>query len=53
MNPEILEFVRKDEKNKKDTKDKNEAKKLKFKDVLVKIMFNIEYGNIRCKKTKN
>ena len=47
INPIILEFVRKYEKTKNYNKDKNEAKKLKFKDVLVKIMFNLECGNIR------
>ncbi|MEI3434510.1 MAG: hypothetical protein V8R26_05880 [Clostridia bacterium] len=46
INPVILEFVRKYEKTKNDKKDKIEAKNLKFKDVLVKIMFNLECGNI-------
>ena len=48
INPVILEFVRKNEKTKNDKKDKNEEKNSKFKDVLVKFMFNLEYGNI-CK----
>lgn len=47
INPVILEFVRKNEKTKNDKKDKNEEKNSKFKDVLVKIMFNLECGNIR------
>lgn len=47
INPVILEFVRKDEKNENDKKYKIEAKNSKFKDVLVKIMFNLECGNIR------
>lgn len=47
INPVILEFVRKNKKTKNDKKDKNEEKNSKFKDVLVKIMFNLECGNIR------
>ena len=47
INPVILEFIRKNEKTKNDKKDKNEEKNSKFKDVLVKIMFNLECGNIR------
>ena len=47
INPVILEFVRKNEKTKNNKKDKNEEKNSKFKDVLVKFMFNLEYGNIR------
>ena len=46
MNPVILEFVRKEEKLKNEKKDKNKAKNSKIKDVLVKIMFNLECGNI-------
>ena len=46
INPIILEFVRKDEKTKNDKKYKIESKNSKFKDVLVKIMFNLECGNI-------
>ena len=45
-NPVILEFARKNEKSKNDKKDKIKAKNSKFKDVLVKIMFNLECGNI-------
>ena len=40
INPVILEFVRKDEKNKNDKKYKTEVKNSKFKDGLVKFMFN-------------
>lgn len=47
INPVILEFVRKNEKTKNNKKDKNEEINSKFKDVLVKFMFNLEYGNIR------
>lgn len=47
INPVILEFVRKEEKLKNEKKDKNKAKNSKIKDVLVKIMFNLECGNIR------
>ena len=43
----VYRGVRKNEKTKNYNKDKNEAKKLRFKDILVKIMFNLECGNIR------
>lgn len=46
MNPVILEFVRKEEKYKNEVKDKIEDKNSKFKENLVKIMFNLECGNI-------
>ena len=43
----ILEFVRKEEKTKNEKKNKNNAKNAKIKDILVKIMFNLECGSIR------
>ena len=46
INPVILEFVRKEKTTKNIEKDKNNVKKTKFKDVLVKFMFNLECGNI-------
>lgn len=46
INPVILEFVRKDDISKIKKKDKDKAKKLKFNDILVKFMFNLECGNI-------
>lgn len=53
INPVILEFVRKNEKSEIKTKDKIKRKKLKNNEFLVKVEFNLEYVNIRCKKTKN
>lgn len=47
INPVILEFTRKEGLTKNKVKNEIEAKNLKFKDVLVKVMFNLEYGNIR------
>lgn len=53
INPVILEFVRKNGKSEIRTKDKIKRKKLKNNEFLVKVEVNLEYGNIRCKKTKN
>lgn len=53
INPVILEFVRKNEKSEIKTKDKIKRKKLKNNKFLLKVEFNLEYGNIRCKKIKN
>lgn len=53
INPVILEFVRKNEKSEIKTKDKIKRKKLKNNKFLLKVEFNLEYGNIRCKKNKN
>lgn len=52
INSVILEFVRKDRKYKIRTKDKIKRKKLLNNEFLVKVKFNLEYGNIRCKKLK-
>ena len=46
INPVILEFVRKKDISKNKTKRKNNGKKLKINDILVKFMYNLEYGNI-------
>ena len=46
INPVIVEFVRKEDISKIKKRDKNKVKKSKFKDVLVKFMFNLECGNI-------
>ena len=48
INPVILEFTMKEKIFKNSSKNKIGAKNSKFKDVLVKFMFNLEYGNI-CK----
>ena len=48
VNPVILEFTMKEKIFKNSSKNKIGAKNSKFKDVLVKFMFNLEYGNI-CK----
>ena len=47
INPVILEFVRKEENSENKAKDKIKVKNSKFKDVFVKIMFNLECGNIK------
>ena len=47
INPVILEFVRKEDISKIKKKDKNRVKKSKNKEILVKIMFNLECGNIK------
>lgn len=52
INSVILEFVRKNGKSKIRTKDKIKRKKLRNNEFLVKVEFNLEYGNIRCKKLK-
>lgn len=48
-NPVILEFVRKNGKFEIRTKDKIKRKKLRNNEFLVKVEFNLEYGNIRKK----
>ena len=46
INPVILEFVRKNDISKTKEKDKSSTKKSKIKDFLVRIIFNLECGNI-------
>ena len=48
INPVILEFTMKEKIFKNSSKNKIGEKNSKFKDVLVKFMFNLEYWNI-CK----
>ena len=50
INPVILEFVRKEDEPKNKVKNKGKTKKLKFNDILVKVMFNLECGNILKRK---
>ena len=47
INPVILEFVRKEDISKNTEKNKNKTQKLKFIDILVKFMFNLECRNIK------
>ena len=47
INSVILEFVRKEDISKINAKRKNNTKNLKFNDILVKFMFNLECGNIK------
>ena len=47
INSVILEFVRKEDISKNNTKRKNNAIKLKMNVILVKFMFNLECGNTK------
>lgn len=47
INLVILEFVRKEDISKIKKEDKNKVKKSKFKEFLVKFMFNLKCGNLK------
>lgn len=49
----VLEFTRKEEISENKVKNKIKTKNSKFKDILVKFMFNLECGNIRKKDLLN